>query len=182
MESKIIELPNGYKAVLVPKEANSIYTLEHKLNYYNGEWQTLMLYKPEYKGKTLELIGILHETLTEEQAREIVGKDWYASSGSGRWYKDYAYTKEDFDNNVEPKQLTALESLQSLIESKGGKLKNPYGEEPNQNDYDRYPLPICFAPYAERQALFGRKQRIERDWESSERELQKAIIIKSKKQ
>lgn len=45
---------------------------------------------------------------------------------------------------------------------------NPMGTEPDQDDFDMYPLPICFDDREELRELNRRKDRIEREWQEAE--------------
>lgn len=45
-------------------------------------------------------------------------------------FRDYSFSSKTF------RTMTALESLTSLIESKGYFLKNPHGEKPEMSDFD----------------------------------------------
>lgn len=94
----IINISEGYKAVLLPKDAEKI----EKLNKESMPI-SLMVFKangsasPIHIGFDFELIGLLNE-ISEDQAREIMGFD------------------QDFN----------LEALKLEISSKGVLLENPY--------------------------------------------------------
>ncbi len=161
----IINLPNGYIAVLVSNEAEKIKSipLSNKgwLTWWEGTGTNMHFDYP------IKLIGILNEDLKEEEAREIAPKI-LNNSDEPAFELFYKRSIDDRFCTSDP-----FESLQSFIESKGGILKNPY-EKP-VFDYG-FPEDGPSESMLE-SAQYDYEERI-KIWESSENELQKAIIIK----
>lgn len=151
-----ISRSNGfeYSVVLLPKEAYGIHqemswlgnsSLKYRINSYIGFSLPLE--------KEFGIVGILNESISEDQAREIV----------------------DMQNKEFPSHVV-FRKLKSLIESNGIKTENPL-KKPEKNPYG-----ACFngSDYEAMDELEDRFQEKLKAWESSEREIKKCLVLKTK--
>jgi len=116
--------------------------------------------------------------ITEDEAAKIVEYIEHPPIYQpNRLYRDYQINFEmpDCCNYI-----TALESLSSLMRSLGIYTENPFGSLPNEDDFVRYPLPLCFDPNGEIKELYLRKKRIEREWQEAEDNLWQKIVLLEK--
>lgn len=61
--------------------------------------------------------------------------------------------------------VSQIESMQKEIESKDKQIASLYESiEPDESDFERYPLPICFDPREEQHELYRRQLMIDGEW------------------
>lgn len=153
MENNIINISEGYKAVVLPKDARSIFCENtnsygpKKLCYWDGFHSIYVDLKLDPDSR-FELIGALNN-LTEDQAREIMEGSNYETWRTFRNYKHM---------------------LISFIESLGIKTENPL----KKPDDEIYSVGMHFA---KAKAVHKAKMEL---WEASERDCKRIVIIKTK--
>jgi hypothetical protein len=117
-----------------------------------------------------KLIGKLSE-LTDEQAAEIVDEVEIEERFQPT-YKDYEKegqeTKKNGIHSVIVGYTIPLMSLKSLMNINKVYTENPLGEKPNEDNFELYPLPICFEPSEELRELNKRRIVIEDDWNEAQ--------------
>lgn len=72
---------------------------------------------------------------------------------------------------------TAVESFHSLMDSLECWVVNPLGDEPNLDDYEKYPMPFEIDPYEDAKACSRREAKITEEWRDAESKTGNWLII-----
>jgi hypothetical protein len=119
MDNQLITLTetstDRYLLAVLPKDAENIAIADHDdilfIEYFNPRWEGIKIGDGE-NWMRFKLLGILGKTITEDIAREIVeSSTYYKSHYQYEQYLDYVNKSMCLES--------ALESLTSLVESKG---------------------------------------------------------------
>jgi len=173
----LVEVPEGAEHLHLYKESMPVSSfIRYIYNNYNYEFRISMNHNYEH-------IGLFHKDRNEIDFE--VNRKWVENGFAMEYF--YFRNYEDVENKLRKSFDNPEASFLSLLNHETDKAfplkENPYGEEYDFDDFEKFPLPIAFDEYEEVKAFHSREKQIIQAWNEAEGQICPktfAVLIKIK--